>query len=118
MTDTDTAPRKSFAERRRDAAMQMVSEQYDKRRLVLDALNLQRGDHAGDVIHLDDRTAIVEVANKSHGLLYAVVHDGQRTQQFHETLDYALLYAVQLRAGGRPQDGDYVYAARVLRIEG
>lgn len=118
MTLTQKIP--TFEDRQRDAAVQRVREQRAADTKVTDALNLMRGDHAQAVIHLSVTTAVVVVVTRSGNLpsavTYTVVHDGEPARVYTETLELALLLAVQVMAGGRSQDGDYMYAARVLRV--
>lgn len=117
MTMTQKQP--TFQDRQRDAALQRVRDQQAADTRITDALHLMRGDRAQDVIHLNDDTAIVEVVTDKTGrVLYTVVHDDEPARVYTETLQFALLLAVQVMAGGRPQDDDYVYAARVLRAGG
>lgn len=113
----------TFQDRQRDAALQRIREQHAADTKVTDALNLMRGDHAENVIHITDSTAVVQVvAYVTHGTdrtrssTYTVVHNGQPARVHTETLELALLLAVQIMAGGRSQDCDYVYAGRVLRV--
>lgn len=113
----------TFQDRQRDAAMERVHAQTNARREVVNALNLMPGYHAGDVIHLTPTTAVVQVAPNNAtrtdvSTNYTVVHDGKPTSVHVETLELALLLAVQIMAGGRAQDDDYVYAGRVLRVAG
>jgi hypothetical protein len=115
-TATDTAYR-TVADRQRDAALKQVIEQGNRRRLVLDVLDLDSVERPGAVIHLDDTTSIVEIVDSAFKqTTHAVVFGNRRPSVWQTTLDQALLYAVQLRNGGRPQDDDYLYAGRVLRI--
>lgn len=117
MTITEKQP--TFQDRQRDAAMQRVREQNAADDAVTDTLKLMRGDRAQNVIHLGADTAIVEVVtDRLAAVTYTVVHFGAPVRQYTETLELALLLAVQVMAGGRPQDDDYVYAARVLRVAG
>jgi hypothetical protein len=106
----------TFQDRQRDAAMQLVREQQAARNAVVDALNLFPGDHAEKVIHLTNTSAVVEIVQRDDtgAVTYTVVHDGKPARVHVETLELALLLAVQLMVGGRPQDRDYVYAAKVL----
>lgn len=106
-------------EQLRDAAEQIVDEQRARDQKVIDLVFAQpgsRGSRPGEVIHLDRSTSIVQVLMRP-SVAWAVVHDGQRPSRWQADLDNALLYAVQLRNLGRPQDTDYVCAARVLNVE-
>ena len=110
----------SIQDRMRDAAAQQAYDLQTRNRATVDTLNLKAPQRAGQVIHLDDDTAIVEVLNllgrsrlTGH---YAVVYQGRRPSTYVATLPLALLLAAQVMAGGRPHDDDYVYAARVLNI--
>jgi hypothetical protein len=115
-TEIDAA-RKAVGERQRDAALKQILEQGNRRRLVLDALDLTLANRAGDVIHLDDTTSIVEIVDSAFKrTTYAVVFGNRRPNVWQTSLDQALLYAVQLRNGGQRDDDAYLYAGRVLRI--
>lgn len=118
-----TQKQPTFQDRQRDAAMQQIREQHAADDRVTDALNLMRGDRVGNVTHLTDTTAVVQVvsyvtrgAERTQASTYTVVHNGQPARVHTETLELALLLAVQVMAGGRAQDGDYMYAGRVLRV--
>jgi len=121
MPTTEIPP--TFQDRQRDAAMQQIREQHAADDRITGTLNLMRGDRVGNVTHLDDATAVVQVVSyvtrgtdRTQSSTYTVVHDGQPARVHTETLELALLLAVQVMAGGRAQDGDYMYAARVLRV--
>jgi hypothetical protein len=123
MTMTQKQP--TFGERQRDAALARVRDQQASDARITDALNLMRGDHAENVIHLNGDTAVVQVVSyitrgtdRTQSSTYTVVHCGKPARVHTETLELALLLAVQVMAGGRAQDDDYVYAGRVLRVFG
>ncbi len=110
----------SIQDRMRDAAAQQAYDLQTRNRATVDTLNLKAPQRAGQVIHLDDDTAIVEVFNllgrtrlAGH---YTVVYQDRHPSTYVTTLPLALLYAAQIMTGGRAQDDDYVYAARVLNI--
>jgi hypothetical protein len=109
----------TIQERMRDAAAQNYNDQLTANRRITDALPTMPGDRTGDVIRLTEATAVVQViTNKTDATAYTVVHDGRAARVHVESLELALLLAVQVMAGGRAQDDDYVYAARVLQVAG
>ncbi len=101
----------------RDAAAERDIARQHRDRAAIDILNLTRGHRAGEIVHLDDDTTIVETfglrPSAPDQAWFAVVHKGERPSTYVATLPLALLYAAQIMAGGRPHDDDYVYAARV-----
>lgn len=69
-------------------------------------------------IDLGTGTWIVEVGEGPFAdrAPFVVIFDSKDTHTFHTSLDEALLYAIELRAGGDPDRGGYRFAARALGV--
>lgn len=110
MTSTD------FRQRLIDGAVQRDRERSETRRRVEDILRINDREHLGDLIDFGDDTYIGEIQGRDGSVnSYGVVVDGQRVNQFGQTLHEGILIAIAARRGVRPNDY-YVTAQAALRV--
>lgn len=107
--------------RQAEAAVEVVAAEraeYARVRQIL-KLDQPRSGYIVNSIDLGGGTWIVEVEKGPFGdrAAFTVVFDSKDTRTFHASLDEALLYAVELRAGGDPDRGGYRFAARALGVK-
>lgn len=112
---TETAPQ-TFAEKRRQQFTALaVANENDRtahRNAARAALHLDRHEHLGEVIDLDDGVQVVEVTGGPFGTVWQHIHDGKPSD------GYPNRYLAILAAVGRVFGAEDAapYAARLLQV--
>lgn len=111
-----------FVKAQAEAAVEIVAAQNAEYRRINQILGLDEPgtrEHVVNSIDLGGGTWVVEVANGpfSGKVPFTVIHDSKASHTYFTSLDEALLYAVELRAGGDLDRGGYRFAARALGVK-
>ena len=127
LTDMDLGERvvihsHRFAKAQAEAAVEIVAAQRAESRRIDQILGVDAPGNRERVVNSIDLGAgtwVVEVTNGpfSGKVPFTVIHDSKASHIYFTSLDEALLYAVERRAGGDVDSRGYVFAARALGVK-
>jgi hypothetical protein len=116
-TNEATAPRKSFLDMQRDAALEQVRQQSDERQRVRDlVIGKRRHESLGDLVRLGD-DYVAEII-RGDDITWATVLSGQPDSWRHLTQEQAILHLIAKRYDSNPNSNINAafYAGRVLGL--